>query len=151
MIRYRAATPADVPTMRAMLQALSDHDGGSYAVGSEASLLLHGFGPHPLFWAVMAETEAALGMVIYYPDYSTHRGEPGVFVQDIYVSDAARGMGVGRGLLGEMMRQQGWGAQYITLGVSNDNGLATGFYARMGFRKRGYEAMILDGKGLAAL
>ena len=151
MIHYRAATPADVPALRAMLQALADHDGGTYAVASEASLLHHGFGSRPLFSVVMAETVTALGMVIFYPDYSTHRGEPGVYVQDIYVSDAARGMGVGRGLLAEMMRQQDWGAQFIALGVSSDNGLATGFYARMGFRKRGYEAMILDGEGLMAL
>lgn len=151
MIRYRAATATDVPALRAMVQGLSDHDGGSHAVGSEAGLMQHGFGARPLFWAVMAETDAPMGMAIYYPDYSTHRGEPGVYVQDIYVSTAARGLGVGRGLLAEMMRQQDWGARFITLGVSADNAVANGFYTRLGFRKRGYEMMILDGKGLAAL
>lgn len=134
-----------------MLQALADHDGGDYAVGSEAGLLQHGFGPRPLFWAAIAESERPLGMVIYYPDYSTHRGEPGVYVQDIYVSDAARGLGVGRGLLAAMMRQQDWGARFITLGVSEDNAVANGFYTRLGFRPRGYEMMILDGERIAAL
>ena len=151
MITYRAATPSDVPTLRAMLQALADHDGGDYAVGSEAGLLQHGFGPRPLFWAIIAEAAAPLGMVIYYPDYSTHRGEAGVYVQDIYVSDAARGLGVGRGLMAAMLRQQYWGARFITLGVSAENSLANGFYTRLGFRKRGYEMMILEGKAVETL
>jgi len=151
LISYRAANPSDVPTLRAMLQALADHDGGSYVVGSEAGLLRHGFGPRPLFWAVIAEAEAPLGMVIYYPDYSTHRGEAGVYVQDIYVSDAARGLGVGRGLMAAMIRQQDWAAQFITLGVSAENTVANGFYTRLGFRKRGYEMMILEGQAVEAL
>ena len=151
MISYRAADPADVPTLRAMLQALADHDGGDYAVGSEAGLLQHGFGPRPLFWAIIAEDKTPLGMVIYYPDYSTHRGEAGVYVQDIYVSDAARGLGVGRGLMAAMMRQQDWAAQFITLGVGAENTAANGFYARLGFRKRGYEMMILEGKAVETL
>lgn len=151
MTRYRVANPTDVPTLRAMLQALAEHDGGDYAVGSEAGLLLHGFGPRPLFWAMVAEADAPLGMVIYYPDYSTHRGEAGVYVQDIYVADAARGLGVGRGLLNAMMQQQDWGARFITLGVSVENAIAQGFYTRLGFQKRGYEMMILDGKGLETL
>ena len=87
--------------------------------------------------AMLAERGGqALGMLIYYPDYSTHRGEAGVYVQDIYVSDAARGLGVGRGLLAAMLRQQDWGAQFITLGVSADNAVAMGFYGRIGFRQR---------------
>lgn len=151
MISYRAANSGDVKVLRIMLQALADHDGGDYAVGSEAGLLQHGFGKRPLFWAVMAESDRPLGMAIYYPDYSTHRGEAGVYVQDIFVDDAARGLGVGRGLLAEMMRQQDWNAQFISLGVSADNRLANAFYARMGFRKRGYELLILDGMELKSL
>lgn len=152
MIAYRPAEARDVTTLRSMLQALADHDGGDYAVGSEAGLLQHGFGQRPLFWAMLAERGGqALGMLIYYPDYSTHRGEAGVYVQDIYVSDAARGLGLGRGLLTAMLRQQDWGAQFITLGVSADNAVAMGFYGRIGFRQRGYEMMILDGQMLEAL
>ena len=151
MISYRAANPTDVPTLRAMLQALADHDGGDYAVGSEAGLLQHGFGPRPLFWSIIAEAKKPLGMVIYYPDYSTHRGEAGVYVQDLYVADAARGLGVGRGLMAAMMRQQDWAAQFITLGVSAENAVANAFYTRLGFRKRGYEMMILEGRAVKTL
>lgn len=152
MITYRRATAIDVPSLRVMLQALSDHDGGTYAVASEQSLRDHGFGIRPLFQAAIAEHDGAgVGMVIYYPDYSTHRGEAGVYVQDIYVSDAARGAGVGRGLLAFMLQTQAWDARYITLGASPDNATANRFYSRLGFSARGYQVMILADDALATL
>lgn len=152
MIRYRLAVAADVSILRAMLQFLSDHDGGDYPVASEHRLLQHGFGMRPLFHAAIAEQGgSALGMIIYYPDYSTHRGQPGVYVQDIYVTPAARGAGVGRGLLAFMMRAQNWDAQYITLGVSPRNSAAQRFYSRLGFSARGYEMMLLADSGIKAL
>ena len=135
-----------------MLQALSDHDGGNSAVGSVQSLLQHGFGARPLFHAAIAEQGGmAVGMVIYYPDYSTHRGQPGIYVQDIYVNNVARGTGIGRGLLAFMLQAQDWDAQYITLGVSPDNAAANRFYSRLGFSARGYQVMILAGPELKTL
>jgi GNAT superfamily N-acetyltransferase len=90
--RIKPATTSDIPALRQMLQALSDHDGGTYAVGSEHSLqdalakgLIHAL-IHPQ------------GMVIYYPDFSTHRGQPGLYIQDLYVTPPARGTGLARGI-----------------------------------------------------
>ena len=133
-----------------MLQALAEGEGGQ-TVASEAALLTHGFGPRPLFQAVMAEAEIPLGMAIFYPDFSTHRGEPGVYVQDIFLVPAARGTGLGPRLLAEVMARQDFGAQYMTLVVSPANPRATLFYNRLGFRPRGYEVLILDGAALKAL
>lgn len=153
---YRAAGVADVPVLQAMLAELSRHEGGSGAVGSVAALTEHGFGTRPLFQAVLAEAGPAdraspRGMAIYYPDFSTHRGQPGVYVQDLFVDRQARGGGVGRGLLAAVMRLQDWGARYLTLGVSPDNTVGLDFYTRLGFRTRGYRFMILDGERLEAL
>ena len=39
----------------------------------------------------------------------------------------------------------------MTLGVSRDNEVAVRVYARLGFRHRGYDFLILDGQGLTAL
>lgn len=151
MIRYRPATSADVPVLRRLLQALSDHDGGP-EVASEASLIQAGFGPRPLFHAILAEDETqTLGMILYFPEFSTHRGQAGLYVQDIYVTEAARGLGVGTGLLAAAMRQQDWGAAYLTLGVDPANATARRYYANRGFRPRGYDFIILDGTGLEAL
>lgn len=150
-MKIRQALAADVPVLRTMLQKLSDHDGGTYPVASEAALLKGGFGPRPLFRALVAEDGRPIGMAIYYPDFSTHRGEAGVYVQDIWVEPAARGRGLGKRLMAEALRQQDWDARYVVLGVSPDNMTAHGFYERLGFRRRGYEMMILTGKAVDAL
>lgn len=150
-MKIRLALAADVPVLRTMLQKLSDHDGGTYPVASEAALLKGGFGPRPLFRALIAEETRPMGMAIYYPDFSTHRGEAGVYVQDIWVEPAARGHGLGKRLMTEALRQQDWDARYVVLGVSPDNMTAHGFYERLGFRRRGYEMMILTGKAVDAL
>lgn len=143
----RTITPQDIPALRAMLQALSDHDGGHGPVASEETLHAAAFGQRPLIQALIHDH----GMVIYYPDFSTHRGEPGLYVQDLWVDPAARGTGLARALLAATLRHQDWGARYITLGVSPDNAAATRFYAKTGFRARGYEMMILTQPELDAL
>lgn len=152
MIQYRPANAADAPDLHGLLQALADHDGGG-KVGSVESLLVHGFGSRPLFQAILAERGSDIvGTVLFYPDYSTHRGQPGVFVQDIYVADSCRGLGIGRDLLvAAMQAGQSWGAAYLTLAVDPGNAFAQRFYAGQGFRPRGYDFLILDGAGLAAL
>lgn len=150
MIRYRAMEAADVPVLRAMLQALSDQEGGR-PVASEAELRTGGFGPRPLFRGLMAEEDGPLGVVVYYPSYSTLRGEPGVYVQDLFVVEAARGRGVGRGLLAATMAAQDWGAKYLTLSVSPGNVAAKAFYAKAGFRAREYDFLIVDGAALEGL
>ena len=146
-VSIRPVTPADLPRLRAMLQALSDEDGGTYQVGAEAALAKALFAPAPLIFALIADH----GMAFYYPDFSTHRGEAGVYLQDIYVAPPARGTGLARALLAAVMRHQSWGAQFMTLGVSPDNSAATRFYAKTGFAPRGYEMMILEGAALKEL
>lgn len=130
-----------------MLQALSDHDGGDHPVAPEAALHAAAFGPRPLIHAVIHPR----GMVIYYPDFSTHRGEPGLYVQDLWVDPAARGTGLARALLKAAMARQDWQARYICLGVSPDNLAANRFYAKTGFHARGYEMLILTQPELDAL
>ena len=143
----RPVTPADLPGLRAQLQALADEDGGTYRVGSEAALAQALFAPAPLIFALTS----AQGLAFYYPDFSTHRGEPGVYIQDLYVTPPARGTGLARALLAGVMRHQSWGARFMTLGVSPDNLAATKFYAKTGFTRRGYAMMILDGTPLKDL
>lgn len=153
MITTREAVAADVPVLHTMLLALARHDGGS-TVGAPETLMRHGFGERPLFRAILAEDAGKpLGMVLFYPDYSTHRGEPGLYVQDIWVEEAARGLGLGKRLLAAAQRlgRRDWGSAYVTLGVDPGNARARAVYAKLGFRARGYEFLILDGEGLAAV
>ena len=131
----RPVTEADLPDLRAMLLALARHEGGE-DVGSLAALQA-GLRAR-LFHALIHDH----GMVIYYPDFSTHRGEAGVYVQDLFVAPEARGQGLARSLLRAAFAQQDWGARYLTLGVSPGNAVARGFYDKAGFTSRGYETLI---------
>jgi ribosomal protein S18 acetylase RimI-like enzyme len=151
-IRFRLATAADAPVVQSLLAELARHDGADMQ-GSAAALIRHGFGARPLFHAILAErgTEA-LGLALYYPDYSTLRGRPGVYVQDLYVTETARGLGLGSRLLAQVMAVQDWDAGYILLMVDRENAAARRFYARQGFVDRGdYELLLLEGAGLDAL
>jgi ribosomal protein S18 acetylase RimI-like enzyme len=132
----RPITPPDAPALLTFLQALASEDKGTIASTAEtlaqaiARTLLHGV-IHPQ------------GMALYYPDYSTHRGQPGLYIQDLYVAPPGRGTGLARALLAATLQHQTWGACYITLGVSPDNSAALRFYDKLGFTFRGYQTMIL--------
>ena len=129
-----------------MLHALVAEDKGSIASTVE-TLTQAAFGTPRLLHGVIHPE----GMALYYPDYSTHRGEPGLYIQDLYVAPTARGTGLARALIAASMTHQTWRAQYVTLGVSPDNARATAFYRKTGFTLRGYGMMILDGPSLKAL
>lgn len=133
----RPITPFDLPRLREMLQALADHEGGG-AVASVEALVAAAFGPCPLIRALIAPH----GMVIYFPEFSTHRGLPGVYIQDLYVAPQARGRGLARALLKATLTHQDWGARFISLTVAHDNDLGRAFYAKAGFASRGSEALI---------
>lgn len=140
----RPITQSDLPALLAFLQALAAEDKGTIA--STVESLSQAFAQNLLHALI-----APHGMVIYYPDYSTHRGEPGLYIQDLYVAPEGRGTGLARALVAATLTHQAWGARYITLGVSPDNAQAIRFYEKLGFTFRGYEAMILSGPALKAL
>jgi GNAT superfamily N-acetyltransferase len=129
-------------------------EAGRAVIGTEAALRTHGFGPDPRFRVVLAEAEGqALGFVLVFPEYSSWRGQVGLFVQDLFVRPGARGRGLARALLAAAMEAAAdWAPAYLTLMVDHRNASAQTWYARQGFslRERG-DLLILDGKGLARL
>ena len=140
----RPITPSDAPAVLQMLHALVAEDKGTIA--STPQSLRHAMGQALLHGVIHPQ-----GMALYFPDYSTHRGQPGLYIQDLYVAPQARGTGLARALIAAAVQHQSWGARYITLGVSPDNTQATRFYAKCGFTFRGYEMMILESPALESL
>ena len=144
----RPATAADAPALHDLLCGLAAHD-GTRTPGGIASLLEHGFGPTPLFRALVAEDAGTgQGMVLYYPCYSTLRGKPGLHIEDLFVRPAARGQGLGRALVVAAVQQADWQPVFVTLGVDPENHSAHRFYASLGFKRRGYDLLLLDGPAL---
>ncbi|MBF9060116.1 GNAT family N-acetyltransferase [Rhodobacterales bacterium HKCCSP123] len=138
-----------------MLAAIAGELGyGARFATTEGAVLSHGFGARPLFSTLIAEAEAPVGLVLYFPHFSTMRALPGVYVQDLWTAPAMRGQGLGAALLEAAAdaSARDWGAAYMALSVHAHNADAERFYTRLGFREVKDEAvMFLEGAGFAAL
>ncbi|MDT8346132.1 MAG: GNAT family N-acetyltransferase, partial [Thermohalobaculum sp.] len=113
-----------------------------------ADFARHGFGPGALFRALIAEAGGeTLGVAVYFPEFSTMRGRPGVYLQDLWVAEGARGSGLGRRLLAAVAgAAAGWGAAYMKLATHVDNPEAVRFYHRLGFvTDAGERTFVIEG------
>ncbi len=131
----RPATPADIPALIRMKTALLALENSLHVdVAGEADWRRDGFGPHPLFTALIADIDGiAAGMATY-----SARGFPGwngrvFFLHDLYVEEAWRGRGCARALMAKLAAEaQAQGAAFIELTVDAGN-RARKFYERVGF------------------
>jgi GNAT superfamily N-acetyltransferase len=99
--KIRAATSADVPQILAFVRALAAYEREPDAVvATEADLLRDGFGPRPFFSCLLAEHDAQpAGFALYFFNYSTWAGRPGLYLEDLFVEPKFRGLGIGKALL----------------------------------------------------
>jgi GNAT superfamily N-acetyltransferase len=97
----RTATEADVPQILAFIRALAEFEHEPEAVeATEDGLLRDGFGPQPFYSCLMAEHEGRpAGFALYFFNYSTWLGRPGLYLEDLFVSPEFRGLGIGKALL----------------------------------------------------
>jgi GNAT superfamily N-acetyltransferase len=100
-VAIRPAIPADVPQILAFIRELALYEREPDAVlATEADLLRDGWGPAPRFRCVIAEMDGtAAGFALFFTSYSTWRGHHGIRLEDLYVSPAYRGRGIGKALL----------------------------------------------------
>ncbi|SDU14495.1 GNAT family N-acetyltransferase [Stappia sp. ES.058] len=136
-ITIRRATAGDAERLNAALSELSQTIGDAHEADAGA-LLRHGFNDVPAFSALIAETDAGdlRGALLCSPVFSTTYGGAGVYVSDLWVSDDARGQGLGRRLLAAAteMAPESWDVRFLKLAVYDDNPRAAAFYDRLGFR-----------------
>lgn len=97
----RPATPADIPQILAFIRALAVYEREPDAVtATEADLLSHGFGPNPFYFCLIAEShDTPAGFALYFFNYSTWLGRPGLYLEDLFVLPEFRGLGIGKALL----------------------------------------------------
>jgi GNAT superfamily N-acetyltransferase len=97
----RSAEKADVPLILEFIRALAAYEREPGAVSAtEDDLLRHGFGPNPFYFCLIAERNGrAAGFALYFFNYSTWKGRPGLYLEDLFVLPELRGLGIGKALL----------------------------------------------------
>lgn len=135
LMAIRPATPTDVPTLVALIQALAEYEKLSHEVtGRPEDLARHLFGERPYAEAVVAELDGTtVGMALYFFNFSTFLMQPGLYLEDLFVLPDYRRQGVGQALLkhlGQLALERGCGR--FEWSVLNWNTPAIEFYQRMG-------------------
>ncbi|MBC8037156.1 MAG: GNAT family N-acetyltransferase [Rhizobiales bacterium] len=93
----REATPADLPDILRLVRDLADYEKLLHeAVGTEADFREALFSAHPRVFCTLAEREGAIvGQAIWFYNFSTFTGRPGIYLEDIFVMPERRASGIG--------------------------------------------------------
>ncbi len=97
----RPATPADVPVVAQLIRELAAYDRlADKVVLDECRLGEHLFGARPYAEVLLAEDGGAVvGLALFFHNYSTFGGRPGIYLEDLFVKPECRGKGLGKALL----------------------------------------------------
>ena len=131
----RPARPADLPAIVALIGELADYEHLSHlVVVTPETLLPQLFGPRPAAEAVVGEVAGqVVAFALFFTNFSTFLGQPGLYLEDLYVQPAHRGTGLGKALLqhlGALAVERGCGR--FEWSVLDWNESAIRFYEAMG-------------------
>ncbi len=133
----RPAMPADVATILNFVRELAAFEREPDAVAATEPMLAEAlFGADSAAEAVIAEQGGVpVGFALFFRNFSTWTGRPGLYLEDLYVTPPARGGGVGKALLihlAGIARDRGWAR--FEWSVLDWNTPAVEFYRAMGAR-----------------
>lgn len=98
----RTATATDAAQILAFIRALAVFERAvpGAVIATEEGLLRDGFGPNPFYQCLIAEHDGqSAGFALYFFNYSTWMGQPGIYLEDLFVHPEFRGLGIGKALL----------------------------------------------------
>jgi GNAT superfamily N-acetyltransferase len=172
MVSIRQAVPNDIPGILTFIRELAEYEREpTAAVATSADLLRDGFGPTPRFhcliaeWSEPAPTDASqlttcnlqpatpVGFALYFHNYSTWRGNAGIFLEDLFVRPVFRGRGIGKALIAAVAAiAVAEGCPRLEWTVLDWNTPAIDFYNSLGATPMSeWTTMRLSGDPLAAL
>lgn len=131
----RPATPADCPAIVGLIRELAVFEKLEHlVVVTPETLEPQLFGPRPAAEAVVGEVEGqVVAFALFFTNFSTFLGQPGLYLEDLYVQPAHRGSGLGKALLqhlGALAVARGCGRFEWSVLDWNENAIR--FYEKMG-------------------
>lgn len=134
----RPAAASDVPQILQLIRGLAEYEKLEHAcVITEAQLQQQLFGARPAAEVWVAERDQAaqklIGFALFFVNFSTFLGKPGLYLEDLFVVPEARGQGVGRALMLQLARiavERDYGR--FEWSVLDWNAPAIGFYQQLG-------------------
>ena len=99
--QIRPATESDVPVILRLIRDLAEYERAPDAVvATETGLRDVLFGPKPSAEVLLAlENAEPVGFAVFFHNFSTWLGRPGLYLEDLFVRPEKRGNGYGRALL----------------------------------------------------
>jgi GNAT superfamily N-acetyltransferase len=151
----RRARPEDVPAILRLIRALATYEYAPDAVEATEDMLhrtLFADGAQ-VFGHVVEIAGDVVGIAIWFLNYSTWTGKAGLYLEDLFVDESARGTGAGRALFQALAREAvARDCARIDWAVLDWNRPAMNFYQAIGGRPQtGWEPWRLDRAGIEAL
>jgi GNAT superfamily N-acetyltransferase len=154
-LMIRPATPADIPAIHRLIVELAIYEKEPDAVkATHADLNAALFGSRPTAECVLAELDGqAAGLALFFTNFSTWTGKPGLYLEDLFVMPSARGAGLGKALLVHLAGiAAARGYARFEWSVLDWNEPAIGFYKALGAKPMDeWTVMRVEGEALAVL
>ncbi|WP_397598119.1 GNAT family N-acetyltransferase [Sphingorhabdus sp.] len=103
-LSIRAATPADISLIGQFIRDLAEYEKLAHEVRfDEAVMAQKLFGQRPFAEVLIGEIDGTpQGFALFFHNFSTFEGRPGIYLEDLFVRPDARGSGLGKALLGKL-------------------------------------------------
>jgi GNAT superfamily N-acetyltransferase len=154
-VSIRPATRNDVPVIAELIRGLARFEKLEHeVVMTEEMLTASLFGQRPYAEVLLADDEdQPVGFALFFHNFSTFLGRPGIYLEDLFVVPEHRGKGIGQLLLATLARlavERGCGR--LEWAVLDWNQEAIRFYERLGARPNSdWTIYRLTGESLSAL
>ncbi|MBU0825523.1 MAG: GNAT family N-acetyltransferase [Alphaproteobacteria bacterium] len=154
-LSIRPATPTDLPLIAQFIRDLAVYEKLAHEVRfDEATLGEKLFGPRPYAEVVIGELDGEpQGFALFFHNFSTFEGRPGLYLEDLFVRPEARGSGLGKALLAHLAQLcVDRDCARLEWSVLDWNAPAIGFYQNLGAKLMDeWTVMRVDGGALAKL
>jgi GNAT superfamily N-acetyltransferase len=149
----RSATPADLPLILAFIRGLADYEKLTAEVtATEEKLRATLFGAKPAAECLLAfaDADTPAGFAMFFTNYSTFLAQPGLYLEDLFVTPEFRGQGIAKALLLHLAKlANARGCGRMEWSVLDWNQPAIDFYESLGARRmREWQICRLTGAAL---